>query len=117
MLTRLVVLFANLLHHYQINYAYEQALTINNITKYPDFTIEDSESGITYYWEHCGLLNDPAYQQRWNAKKQWYQENDILLYSQGGGTRGTLIETSDDHNGGISSQEIEKIIQELNLGY
>ncbi|WP_066425072.1 ATP-dependent RecD-like DNA helicase [Anabaena sp. 4-3] len=111
------VIIANLLHHHKIDYVYEQALKIGNITKYPDFTIEDSESGITYYWEHCGLLNDPVYQQRWNAKKQWYRENDILPYSEGGGTRGTLIETSDDVHGGISSQEIEKIIQDVILGY
>jgi hypothetical protein len=28
-------------------------------------TIEDDDAGITYYWEHCGLLHDPAYARRW----------------------------------------------------
>ncbi len=111
------VIIANLLHQHKIDYVYEQALTIGNITKYPDFTIEDPESGIKYYWEHCGLLSNPVYQQRWNAKKQWYRENNILPYSEDGGTKGTLIETSDDDNGGISSPEIEKVIRKVILQY
>jgi hypothetical protein len=111
------VIIANLLHHHNLEYLYEQPLKIDDITKYPDFTIENSEGGIPYYWEHCGLLNNPDYQRRWEAKKQWYRDNDILPYSEGGGTKGYLIETNDDNNGGICSQEIERIIQEVILGY
>ena len=32
---------------------------IDGVTKYPDFTIEDMESGLTFYWEHCGMLHVP----------------------------------------------------------
>lgn len=105
------VIIANLLYSKEINYSYEKPLTLGDVTKYPDFSIEDDESGITYYWEHCGLLNDPLYKARWDAKKLWYRENEILPYSEGGGSKGTLIETSDDENGGISSLLIEEIIK------
>ena len=38
------------------------------MVKYPDFTIEDDDTGTTYYWEHCGMLHDLAYKRRWEEK-------------------------------------------------
>jgi hypothetical protein len=61
------------------------------------------------------LLHDPAYQLRWNTKLKWYEENNILPYQQDGGSRGTLIVTKDQENGGISSQEIDCVIREVIL--
>jgi hypothetical protein len=78
--------------------------------RYPDFTIEDDESGITYYWEHCGLLYDPAYRRRWDAKQAWYRSHGILPHEEGGGPNGTLIVSQDDPRGGISSAEIDRLI-------
>jgi len=37
-----------------VEYAYEQAPTIDGETKYPDFTIESTELGVPYFWEHGG---------------------------------------------------------------
>ncbi len=90
---------------------YEQALTLNGVTKYPDFTIEDEDTGLIYYWEHCGLMHDPSYRQRWEKKLAWYRHNDILPYEEGGGDAGTLIVTEDTDVGGISSQEIDQVIE------
>ncbi len=90
--------------------SYEKELRIGSVTKLPDFTIEDDESGVTYYWEHLGMLNDPGYRRRWERKLQWYRDNDILPTDEGGGNRGTLIITKDTPQGGISSQEINEII-------
>jgi len=109
------VIIANLLTYHKIEYSHEKPLQFGDVIKYPDFTIEDEESGRVYYWEHCGLLNVPAYQARWGTKKKWYRENGILPHSEGGGDKGTLIETRDKENGGISSQEIDRIIQEVIL--
>ena len=36
----------------------------------PDFTIVDSATGINYYWEHLGLLDDPGYRARWEIKRE-----------------------------------------------
>lgn len=107
------VIIANILYSKEISYSYEKPLTLGNVTKYPDFTIEDDESGITYYWEHCGLLTDSFYKASWDAKKIWYRGNGILPYQEGGGSQGTLIETSDDENGGFSSLVIEEIIKKV----
>jgi hypothetical protein len=96
-----------------IDYLYEQPLTLSGHTRYPDFTIEDSESGRRFYWEHCGMLIDPNYRERWERKLKWYHDNGILPWQEGGGSGGTLIVTEDSKAGGISSKEIEDIIKRV----
>jgi exodeoxyribonuclease V alpha subunit len=94
---------------------YEKKLVIKEVEKLPDFTIENEDSGEVYYWEHCGMLFDEEYQQRWKEKYQWYKDNDIL---EEGGTNGTLIVTEDKAHeiqdgsirGAISVKEIDEII-------
>ncbi|MCX7598141.1 MAG: ATP-dependent RecD-like DNA helicase, partial [Armatimonadetes bacterium] len=98
-----------------IDYAYEKPLTLANVTLYPDFTIEDSATGKTVYWEHCGLLADPAYVARWNRKKEWYKRHGILPAEDGGGELGALIETRDNKDGGISVPEIDRVIKRFLL--
>jgi hypothetical protein len=71
---------------------------------------------VTFYWEHCGMLYDPDYKARWDAKLEWYRKHKILPHEEGGGDRGTLIVTKDSREGGISSQEIEKLIRSVILG-
>jgi hypothetical protein len=92
---------------------YEHPLEIDGVVKYPDFTIEDDDSGITYYWEHCGMLNDPAYRRRWEAKQAWYLANGIVPADEGGGPKGTLIVTRDAADGGIDSPSINGLIEKV----
>lgn len=97
---------------------YEKKLLIKDVEKLPDFTIENEETGEVFYWEHCGMLFDEEYQQRWEEKYQWYSENNILPFEKGGGKNGTLIVTEDKAHkiedgsirGAISVKEIDKII-------
>jgi hypothetical protein len=42
------VIIANLLHAKDIDYHYEHPLELGGVVKYPDFTIEDDDAGITY---------------------------------------------------------------------
>ena len=107
------VIIADHLHRAGIRYAYERPLSIAGFLKYPDFTIEDEDTGASFYWEHCGMLADPGYRRRWKEKLAWYRENDILPYSEGGGKRGTLIVTEDSMKGGISSPEIIATIEKV----
>jgi len=107
------VIIANLLHAKGIDYSYESPLELDGIVKYPDFTIEDDNTGIAYYWEHCGLLYDPAYNHRWQQKQKWYSEHGILPQEQGGGPNGTLVTTQDDKAGGIDSHEITERIEKI----
>ena len=109
------VIVADRLSDLGVEYIYEHPLTIEGVTKYPDFTIEDIESGSTFYWEHCGMLHVPSYRTRWNEKLAWYKANGILPHEDGVGENGTLIITSESARGGISSQEIERIIRTVIL--
>lgn len=110
------LIIADKLHARGIGYAYEQPLTLGNgQLRYPDFTIADHASGITFYWEHLGMLNDPGYRARWKRKRAEYISADIKPYEDGGGLEGTLIETSDDSNGGLDAANIAKIIDEVVL--
>jgi hypothetical protein len=104
---------ADRLYSNRIDYLYEHPLTLNGRTRYPDFTIEDAESGRKLYWEHCGMLLDPHYRERWERKAKWYRDNGILPWQEGGGSSGTLIITEDSEAGGISSKEIEDIIRRV----
>ena len=110
------VIIADRLANLKVDYTYERELNIENVAKFPDFTIEDAEAGRTFYWEHCGMLHVPAYKRRWEEKVEWYRAHDIKRYEDGGGSRGTLIVTRDDERGGISSPEIEGIIRRVVLG-
>lgn len=100
---------------------YEKKLTIKEVDKLPDFTIENEESGEVYYWEHCGMMHDAEYRQRWNEKYDWYRSNEILPAEEGGGKNGTLIITEDkihrmedgSMRGGISVKEIDEKIKSV----
>lgn len=100
---------------------YEKPLVIKEVEKLPDFTMENDDTGINYYWEHCGMLHDKGYAERWESKYQWYLDNDILPWEQGGGNNGTLIVTKDEPRkveggtlrGAISIPEIDDIIKQV----
>lgn len=109
------VIIANMLYDKGIrDYQYERGLRASDGSiRYPDFTIEDAESGVTYYWEHLGMLRDPQYRQRWQQKLAWYQAQGILPLEEGGGPNGTLMITQDDHHGGIDSAAIAALIARI----
>jgi ATP-dependent exoDNAse (exonuclease V) alpha subunit len=107
------VIIADNLSAHGVDYAYEKPLSIDSVTRWPDFTIERVDTGHTFYWEHCGMLHEPDYASRWGLKKQWYRDNGILPYEEGEGRNGTLVITRDDERGGISSQVIDDLIDRL----
>ena len=107
------VIIADHLANNGIEYGYEQPLAIEGVTKYPDFTIEDMESGQTFYWEHCGMLHLPSYRRRWEAKLGWYRAHGILPWEEGNNENGTLIITRDEVNGGIDSAKITTLITDV----
>lgn len=47
-----------------MRYSYESRLEIGGSVYYPDFTIWDDDAGVTWYWEHLGLMNTPEYRAR-----------------------------------------------------
>ena len=106
------VIIANALAAKGVDYVYERPLTIAGATKYPDFTIEDMETGTTLFWEHCGMLHVPSYRRRWEEKLVWYRGHGILAREEGGGPAGTLVVTRDEDNGSIDSVRIAELINE-----
>jgi len=108
------VIIANLLHGAGLDYEYEYRLIgPDGSVRYPDFRIEDAETGQVIYWEHLGMMNDPSYQERWEQKLIWYRTQGILPIDEGGGPAGMLVVTEDDERGGIDSGKIEQLIINL----
>ncbi len=107
------VIIANALAAQGVDYQYEAPLKIDGVTKYPDFTIEDMESGERFFWEHCGMLHVPSYRRRWEEKLDWYRSHAILPQEDGGGVSGTLLVTSDEANGSIDSAKIDSLISNV----
>jgi hypothetical protein len=99
------VIVADALFRAGILYEYEKPLDlVEGKPKSPDFTIEDAESGITYYWEHCGMLGEPGYRKRWLEKKELYLRHGIEEGK-------NLIVSEDNLDGSINSQRIEELIK------
>ena len=114
MISKSEVIIADQLHYKKIPYAYESAITDDRgITIHPDFTIEDSDTGITYYWEHLGMLTKDDYRSKWKRKQEWYERKGIVEYSKNTNADNQLIITRDKPDGGIDSLEIRELIEEL----
>lgn len=108
------VIIADALAAAKVPYTYERPLQgSNGQTRYPDFTVEDADSGETYYWEHLGRLDRAEYRERWERKLEWYRAQNILPHEEGGGQNGTLIITRDDPAGGFDSMTLQQLIGQL----
>lgn len=75
---------------------YEQELRLGQVPRLPDFTIAHPATGEPYYWEHCGMLHDRSYEQRWLEKLDWYRSHGIVPLEEGQGESGTLIVSRDE---------------------
>lgn len=99
------VIIANMLYEADIEYEYEKELDLGEDgIRIPDFTIEDAESGICFYWEHCGMLGDVGYSRHWKKKKEIYRKHGIVEGE-------NLIISGDSINGGVDSSEIKALIE------
>lgn len=108
------VIIANMLYSKGLDYEYERVFQgQDKRTVKPDFTLEDSDSGVLYLWEHCGMMSDPNYREKWDRKLLWYRSQQVLPIEEGGGRNGTLITTFEDENQGINSQEIVSMIETI----
>ena len=111
------LVIADKLHGRGVDYGYEQPLVLSNgRTRYPDFTIADHARGVTFYWEHLGMLDNPGYRARWEQKRAEYLECGIGSSEDGGGPEGILIETRDEPGGGLDATAIASAIDEVILG-
>ena len=100
---------ANKLNEMGIDYVYEQPTELCGSLRWPDFTIEDDESGITYYWEHLGMLDNPTYANRWAKKRELYLADGVVPFVDASEAERILVETSDGGGRGMDTLEIERI--------
>jgi len=99
------LMIANLLEDYDIPYRYEDAITLDEQTKYPDFVIKHPFSGKTIIWEHFGALHQPGYEQEMNKKMELYLANGWISFE-------TLIYTFEFD---INTRRLKDLIENIIL--
>ena len=67
-----------ILYTHKLPYRYECALSLGDITLYPDFTLRHPRNGTTLYWEHFGQMDNPVYAQKSYSKLQLYTSHGII---------------------------------------
>ncbi|MCF6097989.1 ATP-dependent DNA helicase [Mesorhizobium muleiense] len=101
---------AEKLHGMGVPYVYEKPIILEGTMRWPDFTIADDETGITYYWEHLGMLSDPQYVKRWENKRAAYLAAGIRpIEEKSGGD--VLVETRELSGAGLDMGEVERLVK------
>lgn len=73
------LIIADLLNKEFIPYRYECPICLNGMGKiYPDFTVLNVKKRKEYYWEHFGMMDDPAYVEKALQKIAAYELNGIF---------------------------------------
>jgi hypothetical protein len=78
--------------------------------RWADFLIEANAE--SWYWEHCGRLDDEYYRRRWDRKLKLYAGNGYTTYSSAN-PQGRLIVTQDGPEQGLDSKAIEDLARNL----
>lgn len=71
------VMIAELLYQYGIPFRYEEPLYIEGFMLVPDFTFRGPDL-LKFYWEYCGMMDDPKYVDHHIWKKNLYERNGIV---------------------------------------
>ncbi|MBQ3443227.1 MAG: ATP-dependent RecD-like DNA helicase [Selenomonadaceae bacterium] len=99
------VIIADALHYHKLDYVYEPELVLEGKVYRPDFKIEDADTGDLWYWEHCGMMDNPKYKKRWENKKVFYKKNGI--------EEGKNLIVTYDEEGALDSRKLNEIIKEI----
>ncbi|MDD3363109.1 MAG: hypothetical protein PHW34_15695 [Hespellia sp.] len=102
------VIIANTLFTNKIPYRYECALTLDEATYYPDFTILHPQTEKLYYWEHFGMLDKTTYRNTALNKMNNYIAHDIIPSI-------NLITTYETYSHPINSKQIQHIVKDYFL--
>ena len=82
--------------------------------RYPDFTIEDPDTDVTWLWEHLGMLGNAEYDEKWGYKQEWYRKNGVKPAEECGGEVATLVTTTEKN--GIDHDQIANLIRMVKEG-
>ena len=97
-------MIASFLFQNKIPYRYECALSLCDITLFPDFTIRHPQTGEYYYWEHFDLIDNPYYCKSTCSKLQLYMTEGLIPTI-------NLITTFETKDNPLDYEIIEKIIE------
>lgn len=87
-------------------FRYEPEVKLKRRSVYPDFEILLKNRRRIVYWEHFGMMDDPAYVIKAMKKLQEYAENNIILgYN--------LLITYETRENPLTLIEIDKVIKKL----
>ncbi len=100
--SRAELLIAEILYKYDIPFRYEQKIRIGTNELFPDFTFLD-KNGDEFYWEHCGMMDDPTYLNNFRWKRGLYEGAGIGEW--------TDMIYSFDNDGNIDMRQIEAIVK------
>lgn len=91
------VIIADLLDGLGLPYAYEHPFTgPDGSVRYPDFTIDDAETGQRVLIEHLGMMDRPDYVRRWKLKEAWYRTAGVAMDGgQNAGSAPLLLTTTE----------------------
>lgn len=93
----------------RISYKYECPLNLEGYgTIYPDFTVFNKRTGEIFFWEHLGMMDNPAYAEKAIQKIETYEKNNIFPGRQ-------LILSYETKNLPLNMKVVEKLIKEFLL--
>lgn len=96
-------LIDTLLFQNHIFFRYESPLILDGITFYPDFTIFNPQTGKIVYWEHFGMMDNPAYSQSTYNKLQTFSMNGLFPSF-------NLITTFETKSSPLTAELVDQII-------
>lgn len=102
------VIIANALYMNHIPYRYECQLVLGDVSLHPDFTILHPTTFEIYYWEHFGMMDNPAYRESTFQKMKLYGEHQIYPADR-------LITTYESESLPLDSEKIQQLIEQYFL--
>ena len=74
------ILIAETFDRLRIPYHYEHPFKTRSLgVIYPDFTVMNMRTRKTYFWEHCGRMDDPEYCRDWLVRLYAYEYEGVFL--------------------------------------
>ncbi|WP_200277183.1 hypothetical protein, partial [Rhodovulum adriaticum] len=99
-------ILADIFYSKGIDYKYECPVNLSNSVRiYPDFTFLHPTSKKEIYWEHHGMMDDPAYSEETIRKIRTYEKNGIFVGK-------NLIITFETRSQTLDGEWVEKLIKE-----
>lgn len=99
------VIIADMLYREGIPYRYEYPVQLKGIGMvYPDFTVLNVRERREVYWEHLGMMDDPAYAEKAVQKIATYEQNGIF-------TGEDLVLTYETKKNPVNQKVIAEIIK------